>query len=105
MKTKVVLAVFLVLIVTSSAQKKKEVFSQENYGVNNLGTLITIQFEKGKYHNHPLFAIWLADETGKYLQTLYVSESIGKGIFKHAIRESGHWMEGEIQRPAALPFW
>jgi hypothetical protein len=105
MKTKFLLAFLIILTVTISAQKKKEVFSEENYGINNLGTSITIRFEKGKQHNHPLFAIWLADETGKYLQTLYVSESIGKGVFKHAKRTAGHWMDGEIQRPAALPYW
>lgn len=102
MKASILLAV---ISITIAAQKKKEVFSEENYGVNNSGTPITIQFEKGKEHNHPLFAIWLADETGKYIQTLYVSESIGKGVFKHATRANGKWMEGEIQRPAALPYW
>ncbi|MDD4971639.1 MAG: hypothetical protein PHT07_19610 [Paludibacter sp.] len=105
MKTNIVLTAILVLSVTSPAQKKKEVFSEENYGEVNAGTPITIQFEKGKDHNHPLMAIWLADETGNYIQTLYVSESIGKGVFKHATRSNGKWMEGEIQRPAALPYW
>lgn len=96
---------FIVLAVSGAAQKKKEVFSEERYGGSNNGTSITVQFEKGKGHNHPLFAIWLVDETGKYIQTLYVSESIGRGVFKHATRSNGKWMEGEIQRPAALPYW
>ena len=105
MKTNIVLTAILVLSVTSPAQKRKEVFSDENYGGLNAGTPITIQFEKGKDHNHPLIAIWLADEMGNYIQTLYVSESIGKGVFKHVTRANGKWMEGEIQRPAALPYW
>ena len=105
MKINLLLAVSLALAVTGSGQKKKEMFSNENYGRANGGTPITILFEKGKDHNHPLYAIWLADETGNYIQTLYVSESIGKGIFKHASRTNGKWMEGEIQRPAALPYW
>ncbi|NDP20465.1 MAG: hypothetical protein GZ091_05245 [Paludibacter sp.] len=107
MKTKIILAILLVFTVIGSAKKKqvKEVFSQENYGVNNTGTIITIQFEKGKEHNHPLFAIWLADEKGNFIQTLYVSESIGKGVFKRASRKTGQWKSGEIQRPAALPYW
>ena len=104
-KTNILVAVLILFSVTSIAQKKKEIFSEENFGVNNSGTQITIQFEKGKYHNHPLFAIWLADKNGNYIQTLYVSESIGRGVFKHATRTNGKWMEGEIQRPAALPYW
>ena len=105
MKSNILLSAFVVFAVTGMAQDKKDVFSEENYGVNNSGTPITIRFEKGQYHNHPLFSIWLADEKGNYIQTLYVSESIGRGVFKHATRVNGKWMEGEIQRPAALPYW
>jgi len=104
-KNGIILAVLTIQMASGVAQKKKEVFSEENYGISNTGTPVTIRFEKGKEHNHPLFAIWLADEKGNYLQTLFVSESIGKGVFKHATRKNGKWMEGEIQRPAALPYW
>ena len=105
MKTKLVLTFLLIFSITISAKKKPEVFTELNCGVNNSGTSISIKFEKGKEHNHPLFAIWLADENGKYIQTLYVSESIGHGIFVRANRSSGKWLGGEIQRPAALPYW
>jgi len=105
MKTNIILIAFILLEVTSTAQKKKEVFEEFNFGGNNAGTSFTVQFEKGKYHNHPLFVIWLADEQGNYIQTLYISESIGRGVFAHAARENGKWMEGKIQRPAALPYW
>jgi hypothetical protein len=105
MRTRLLIVVLLVMTVAISAQKKKEVFAEASYGVNYTGTSLTIQFEKGKEHNHPLFAIWLADENGKFIQTLYVSESIGKGIFKRASRKTGQWLAGEIQRPAALPYW
>ncbi len=105
MKSKLGLAVLLIFAVTVSAKKKPEVFSEHNYGVNNNGSTISIRFEKGKEHNHPLFAIWLADENGKYIQTLYVSESVGHGIFVRANRNSGKWQGGEIQRPATLPYW
>ena len=107
MKTKLITAVFLVFAfsIIVSAKKKKEVFSTENYGVNFSGTTISIKFDKGSEFNHPLYAIWLADENGNYIQPLYVSESIGKGVFKRASRKTGHWQSGEIQRPAALPYW
>ncbi|MFT3752014.1 MAG: hypothetical protein QM800_03785 [Paludibacter sp.] len=105
MRTKLLIAILLLATVAVSAKKKKEVFTEASYGTNYSGTSLTIRFEKGKEHNHPLFAIWLADENGKFIQTLYVSESIGKGVFKHANRNTGHWLAGEIQRPAALPYW
>jgi len=105
MKTRLLIAILLLLTATISAKKKTEVFSQENYGVKNSGTTVSVQFEKGKEHNHPLFAIWLADENGKFIQTLYVSESIGHGIFRRASRKTGQWLAGEIQRPATLPYW
>lgn len=105
MKTQVLIIATFFATMAIFGQKKKEVFSQENYGVNNSGTAVTIQFEKGTEHNHPLFAIWLADEKGNYIQTLYVSKSIGRGIFEHANRKTGQWKEGEIQRPATLPYW
>jgi hypothetical protein len=105
MKIRFTLAVLLTFSFFSFSQSKIEGFTEDNYGMNNKGTSITIQFEKGTEHNHPLFAIWLADENGNYIQTLYVSESIGKGIFKRTSRKTGQWKSGEIQRPAALPYW
>ena len=106
MKTKIFLAVALMLTLSLSAKKiKKEVFNQVQYGIENTGTTILITFEKGKEYNHPLFAIWLADENGKYIQTLYVSQSIGKGVFLRGSHKTGQWMPGEIPRPASLPYW
>lgn len=93
-------------VITTTAQKKsKESFSVYEYGKNNTGTSLTLKFQKGNEHNHPLFAVWLADAGGKYLQTLYVSESIGKGYYKRTSRKSGKWMPGENYRPATLPYW
>lgn len=106
MKTKLTLAFVIIFAITLSAKKiKNEPFSQENYGIQNKGTQLSIKFEKGKEHNHPLFAVWLADQNGKFIQTLYVSKSIGKGYFEHGKNATGKWMPGEIQRPATLPYW
>lgn len=69
------------------------------------GKSIELTFEKGPEHNHPLMAIWLEDTSGNFLQTLYIAESIGKGIFKHGDASSGKWMPGPIRRPAAVPVW
>ena len=50
-------------------------------------------------------AIWVEDTSGKYIQDLYVAESIAKGVFRHGIGSEGKWKPGEIRRPAALPYW
>ncbi len=105
MKTKILLILFISFSLAVSGKKKAEVFTQENYTSDKQGTLISLKFERGKQHNHPLFAIWLADENGKFIETLYVSKTIGTGVFPRANRSTGHWMEGVIQRPAALPYW
>ena len=80
-------------------------FDEFKYGIENSGSTITIHFNAGESHNHPLYAIWLADEHGKYIQTLYVAESIGKGVFKRSNRKAEKWEKGEKQRVAALPYW
>lgn len=106
MKSRIVLIIMIVLSLQVSAKKiKEEAPVRVQYGVENTGTKLEISFERGKEYNHPLFAIWLADEKGNYIQTLYVSQSIGKGVFLRGSRKTGQWMPGEIQRPAALPYW
>ncbi len=69
------------------------------------GPVIQVDFEKGENHNHPLMAVWVEDLDGNYIQTLYVAESIAKGVFQHGDASSVKWMPGPIRRPAALPYW
>jgi hypothetical protein len=69
------------------------------------GPRLDIKMVRGEGHNHPLMAIWAEDENGKFIQTLFVAESIGKGVFQHGDSSRGFWMPGEIRRPAALPYW
>jgi hypothetical protein len=69
------------------------------------GVALEIEFQKGEAHNHPLMAVWVEDTAGKYIQTLYVAESIATGVFNYGDQSSGQWTEGEVRRPAALPYW
>jgi hypothetical protein len=106
MKRQIALLTLIAIFSTSAvSQRRKDTYTVANYGEGNPGTTLGFRFEKGKHHNHPLMAIWLADEHGNYLQTLYVAESIGKGNFRRVDRSTGKWQAGEIQRPAALPYW
>lgn len=69
------------------------------------GIEIILEFTKGKSHNHPLMAVWIEDTEGNYIQTLYVAQSIATSTFKRGATEWGHWKEGVVRRPAALPYW
>jgi len=75
------------------------------YRSDTTGIPFEIHFTRGRYHNHPLMVFWLEDTAGNYLRTLYVAASIGKGVFRYGTAAEGFWKPGEIQRPAALPFW
>jgi len=76
-----------------------------NTNIQGVGFGLQLIFEKGEAHNHPLFAFWLEDMQGNYIQTLYVSESVAKGFFKHGDKSTGKWLPGPIRRPASLPYW
>jgi hypothetical protein len=69
------------------------------------GPELVFHFRKGESFNHPLMALWVEDTSGNYWQTLYVSESIAKGVYGHGDKSTGKWLPGPIRRPAALPVW
>lgn len=69
------------------------------------GTPVTITFEKGAHHNHPLMAIWLQNEDSTYLETLYVAQSVATSTYPFGRADKGQWKEGVHRRPAALPYW
>jgi hypothetical protein len=90
---------------TTSKVPVDEVPDQITSNPSGTGPALEIEMTRGEGHNHPLMAIWVEDESGKFIQTLYVAESIGKGVFQHGDASRGFWMPGEIRRPAALPYW
>jgi len=69
------------------------------------GTNILVHATRGKYHNHPLMAIWVSDTNNIYIETIYVAESIAKGQYGYGDKTSGVWEPGTLRRPAALPVW
>jgi len=81
--------------------------SPDHFSSNPMGSgpALEIEMIRGEGHNHPLMAIWVETMEGQFVQTLYVAESIAKGMFQHGDATRGFWMPGEIQRPAALPYW
>lgn len=102
-------AVFFAAITESNAQKRKRLKPVEHVTIQTNaggeGQEVSVEFTAGIAHNHPLMAIWVEDMDGNYIQTLYVAKSIAKGVFAYGDKSTGRWMAGEIQRPAALPYW
>jgi len=98
----------LSLLVFSCSNSRLPVEEAPDYISSNpagQGPALEIQMVKGEGHNHPLMAVWVETPDGQFVQTLYVAESIGKGVFQHGDASRGFWQPGEIQRPAALPYW
>lgn len=89
----------------NSKIRKQDSISIVSSNVNGTGKSIQIEMLKGKAHNHPTFAIWIEDTSGKYIQTLFVTRAISQGIFEHGDATGGVWKPGEVSRPAALPYW
>jgi hypothetical protein len=105
-KASKITALFLItLSCTTSRVPVEETPDHFTYNPEGTGPVIEIEMTRGEAHNHPLMAIWAETPEGKFIQTLYVAESIGKGIFRHGDTSHGFWEPGEIRRPAALPYW
>ncbi len=107
MKNNFIIASLMMLALSCSTSKVpvNEVPDHITSNPNGKGPKLEVEMTRGDGHNHPLMAIWLEGESGEFVQTLYVAESIGKGVFQHGDASKGFWMPGEIRRPAALPRW
>lgn len=107
-----ILTFFIALALVSSPQRPGKKQSRKKPVTDTIithatagGTEITLHFVKGKAHNHPMMAVWIEDQHGNYLQTLYVNESVAKGYFSFADKSAGKWQPGPTVRPASLPVW
>jgi len=79
----------------------------QRYTLNDKGKgqIIRITLDKGKEYGHPILAIWLTTTDGKYIQSLYVSQTIAKGAYPHGKVEEGKWQVADRRNPATLPLW
>jgi hypothetical protein len=90
--------------VKTSKEKDAQVITLQTNSLGE-GREIELEFIKGKSQHYPLMALWVENMEGNYIQTLYVAESIAKGVFGHGDASTGKWMPGPVRRPAALPYW
>ncbi len=66
---------------------------------------IDFEFKKGDSYTNPLFAAWLEDSIGNYIETLYISASISASTFKNGYLKDKKWLPAILRRPEALPCW
>lgn len=69
------------------------------------GEEIEVGFYGGPSLYYPLMAVWLEDENGKYIQTLFVPRAIATGVFRFGSNASGKWVESAKRAPQTLPYW
>ncbi|SFS69599.1 hypothetical protein [Lutibacter maritimus] len=64
-----------------------------------------VELKKGSAFKYPLFAIWLEDSLGNYIETLYISRVIASSTFDFGKNVNGKWQSAIKRRPEALPYW
>ncbi len=67
------------------------------------GPAFELEVVKGKAASYPLYAVWIEDEQGRFVETLYVSQGIARSRLLKEV--DGEWIPGEVRRPEALPYW
>jgi hypothetical protein len=109
---KLIIISFLVLLMascTSGLSRKKSVQPESREIItsneNGKGPEITVDLYKGKSFYFPLMAVWLEDENGRYIQTLFVARSVATGFFRYGKIENKNWMPGVKREPQTLPYW
>lgn len=94
----------------SAGMKKKQAVADETpekivSNPDGTGPEITLELYKGESFYYPLMAIWLEDEEGNYLQTLYVAKSVATGTFKYGKGDYNKWVAAPKRAPQTLPYW
>ncbi|HSH50999.1 MAG TPA: hypothetical protein VK982_04665 [Bacteroidales bacterium] len=98
---------FLFVFELNSQQTNWEVLHKSILETNQKGKgpEFEIRFYEGHEIYYPLMAVWIEDMEDNYIQTLYVAESIAKGVFNYGEIRDNRWVNGVKRRPAALPYW
>lgn len=105
--TTITLIIFVGLISCTSKQVPAPIFENIKSNNNAQGLELEIKFLKGTSHNHPTFTIWVEDVEGNFIETLFITQYLGTGIYGHGSLGEGKWdnKPGQAQRPSTLPYW
>jgi len=88
---------------TQLAQRQKVTDVVTN--TSGTGPSIELKFYGGPSLYYPLMAVWLEDEQGGYIQTMFVPKAIATGVFKYGSNATGKWVEAAKRAPQTLPYW
>lgn len=97
------------------ATEKKEL-NLSNYEVVEMNTsnnvLLTIDLLRSEYYWHPQMAVWVEDEQGNYVETLFISKATARGLFfggrskdNFKTFDEQKSASGDYRRVNALPVW
>jgi hypothetical protein len=90
---------------TTSKTADKQKFTDLQTNTSGTGPAIEVKFYGGSSLYYPLMAVWLEDEKGGYIQTMFVPKTIATGIFRYGSDASGKWVEAPKRAPQTLPYW
>jgi hypothetical protein len=90
---------------STSKTAERQKFTEVQTNAAGTGPAIEVKFYGGKSLYYPLMAVWLEDEQGDYIQTMFVPKTIATGIFKYGSDASGKWVEAAKRAPQTLPYW
>jgi hypothetical protein len=85
--------------------ESRVVYQQLTTDVPGEGVALELDVRKGSAFDFPVFALWIEDLSGHYLETLYVSKAIGTSRFSYGREVDGRWIPDVVRRPEALPYW
>jgi hypothetical protein len=110
LRTTIIFLAILLLSANLMAQKKKTKSTEFNpvilqTNIDGQGIEFEIELHKGSEFYYPLLAIWIEDMSGNFIQTIYVAQSIAKGVFVYGQVKDNGWEKESKRRPAALPYW
>lgn len=90
---------------SASRLAQRQTFTDVVTNTSGTGQAIELSFYGGPSLYYPLMAVWLEDENGNYIQTLFVPRAIATGVFKYGSNASGKWVEAAKRAPQTLPYW
>jgi hypothetical protein len=90
---------------SSSNPVQRQQFVDVSANTTGAGPTFVLKFYGGPSLYYPLMAVWLEDEQGRYIQTLFVPKSIATGVFRYGSNATGKWTEAAKRAPQTLPYW
>ena len=102
--------IFFALFFLGSCISPRSTVVEELEVTTNLagrGNALLLEITQGEAYNHPSLAVWAEDLEGNYLETLFVTQYVARGIYGHGQLGPGKWdnKAGAARRPATLPYW